>query len=182
MSDNESVIGKWDSYYKDWPKGTIGRFGDSLTYQLAYQWLKDCAFIEDWGCGRGFFQSLCNPGQCKGLDCSCTPWADECVDLTIYKSKVPGIMMRGVLEHNYEWEKVLRNALASFTDRMVLVLFTPFKEKQTDVWPSPDGPCFSFAKEQIDSILKTSGAKWRFEGNLPTDSMFKIEHIYYLWK
>jgi hypothetical protein len=33
--------------------------------------------------------------------------------------------MRHVLEHNYEWARILDNALASFTERMVLILFTP---------------------------------------------------------
>jgi len=33
--------------------------------------------------------------------------------------------MRHVLEHNYDWVRILDNALASFNERMVLILFTP---------------------------------------------------------
>lgn len=32
--------------------------------------------------------------------------------------------MRHILEHNYEWARILDNALASFTQRMAPILFT----------------------------------------------------------
>ena len=179
----ESMLGKFDSYYKDWPKGKVGQFGCSTTYLLGYEWLKECSLIEDWGCGRGLFQSLCRPGQCRNLDCSCTPWADEQVELVTYKSKVPGIMMRGVLEHNYEWEKVLSNALSSFTERMALILFTPFGEKQKDLWPDPTGiPCLSLVKDQLLEVLRKGSVKWNLVENIETQTMFKMEHIFYIWK
>jgi hypothetical protein len=47
------------------------------------------------------------------------------VDLVAYRSTVPGIFLRHVLEHNEAWVQLLDNALASFTERMVLILFTP---------------------------------------------------------
>ena len=36
--------------------------------------------------------------------------------------------MRHILEHNYKWARVLDNALASFTQRITLILFTPERE------------------------------------------------------
>jgi hypothetical protein len=50
------------------------------------------------------------------------------VDLVEYRSGVSGIFMRHILEHNYEWARILDNALASFTQRMALILFTPEQE------------------------------------------------------
>jgi hypothetical protein len=47
------------------------------------------------------------------------------VDLVTYRSRVPGVFLRHVLEHNEAWARILDNAVASFTDRMVLILFTP---------------------------------------------------------
>jgi hypothetical protein len=179
----ESMIGKWDSYYKDWPKGQVGMYGQGTTLELSYDWLKDCPKIEDWGAGRGYFISMCKPGQGRGLDCSCTPWAEEQVDFVSYTSQVAGINMRGVLEHNYEWEKVLRNALKSFTQRMSLVLFTPFAEKQYDAWPDPTGvPCWSFAQSQIEDVLRDAGVKWHLQKNIPVKGMFPVEHVFYIWR
>jgi hypothetical protein len=55
------------------------------------------------------------------------------VDLVQYRSSVPGIFMRHILEHNYEWARVLDNALASFTQRMALILFTPEREATQEI-------------------------------------------------
>jgi hypothetical protein len=42
-----------------------------------------------------------------------------------YRREVPGIQMRHVLEHNGEWQVILRNALNDFTKRMALVVHIP---------------------------------------------------------
>jgi hypothetical protein len=55
------------------------------------------------------------------------------VDLVAYRSRVPGVFMRHVLEHNYEWTWILDNAVASFTERMVLILFTPERETTEEI-------------------------------------------------
>ena len=178
----KSMIGHWDSYYKDWPKGQIGLYGQGTLCLLGYEWMKDCSLIEDWGCGRGYFQWLCKPGQCVNLDCSCTPWADKQVDLVEYTSSVPGIMMRSVLEHNDEWETILRNALASFTERMALVIATPFGDRQIDVLVHPEAPFYSFSMSQITSVIDSCQAKWHFHDVPITDGMFPYEHIFYIWK
>ena len=41
--------------------------------------------------------------------------------------------MRHILEHNYEWARILDNALASFTERMALILFTPEQEVTEEI-------------------------------------------------
>ena len=49
------------------------------------------------------------------------------------RSTVPGIFMRHILEHNYEWARILDNALVSFTKRMALILFTPEQEVTQEI-------------------------------------------------
>jgi hypothetical protein len=58
----------------------------------------------------------------RGIDGIPSPRCAEFVDLVQYRSSVPWIFMRHILEHNYEWARVLDNALASFTQRITLIL------------------------------------------------------------
>jgi hypothetical protein len=69
----------------------------------------------------------------RGVDGSASPRCAEVVDLVEYRSTVPGIFMRHVLEHNYEWARILDNAVASFTERMALILFTPEQEATVEI-------------------------------------------------
>lgn len=173
-------IGRWDSYYRGMTREQVGQFGDDVTYRKGYAWLKECSLIEDWGAGRGFFRTLCKENQYRGLDCSHTPHADEIVDFVEYRSHVPAIFMRHVLEHNAEWEKVLRNALDSFTERMALVLFTPYAEVTTQIGWDDDthSPDYSFSKEDIARVI--GAIPYTLEENIPTQTMYKAEHVYYL--
>lgn len=126
-------------------------FGLSSTYALGAEWLAPCESIEDWGCGKGWLRTIVDPERYKGIDGSHSPFADEIADLTEYRSNTPGLFMRHVLEHNFEWEKILSNALASFTQRMVLILFTPLSDHTHDIlWePDPGVPNLSFKLEDI---------------------------------
>ncbi len=48
---NENNVGKWDSWYKNLPDNPSEfRYGQTETYQLASEFLKDCDVVEDWGC------------------------------------------------------------------------------------------------------------------------------------
>jgi len=118
-----SNVGKWAAWYEScdspWP------YGDTTSYEIGAAWLAGCALIEDWGCGTGWLRTLLPPDQYRGLDGSASPGCDAVVDLVAYRSTVPGIFLRHVLEHNEAWGQLLDNALASFTERMVLILFTP---------------------------------------------------------
>jgi hypothetical protein len=69
--------------------------------------------------------TLLPPDRYRGIDGTASPRSAEVVDLVTYRSTVPGVFMRHILEHNYEWAQILDNALASFTERMALILFTP---------------------------------------------------------
>lgn len=97
--------------------------------------------------------STCTPDTAyRGIDGSASPFADDIVDLTGYTSMVPGIVLRGVLEHNVEWRAVLDNAIASFTDQLIIVLFTPLVERTVTLCIEPDYgnvPVIAFALDEL---------------------------------
>ncbi len=109
-----SNLGRWN----DWYDGAGQRhYGDTATYSQGGQWLAPCALIEDWGCGLGWMRRFVPDTKYHGLD--------EIVDLSTHRRPTPGLFMRHVLEHNWDWEAILDNALASYQERMFLALFTP---------------------------------------------------------
>lgn len=128
-----SNVGRWTRYYAEVldPRP----YGDTKTYQMGAEFLKDCDVIEDWGCGTGWFRKL---AQTRGLnvtnvDGSYSPFCDKIRDLEHYRPEgVDGIFIRHVLEHNYAWDKILTNALQSAGMKVALVLFTP-PSKDEDV-------------------------------------------------
>jgi hypothetical protein len=126
-----SNVGKWSKWYEGleepWP------YGDTTSYELGAAWLAECALVEDWGCGAGWLSTLIPVGRYRGIDGTASPRCAEVVNLAQYRSAVPGIFMRHVLEHDYEWARVLDNALASFTERMALILFTPEQETTAEI-------------------------------------------------
>ncbi len=105
-----SNVGKWDGWYRNLSAANQDAvlYGDAVTYLMAAAFLADVDEVEDWGCGGGGFRHFCVSSRYVGLDGSKTPFADKIVDLCTYRSTAPGIMMRHVLEHNYEWERVAR--------------------------------------------------------------------------
>jgi hypothetical protein len=92
----------------------------------------------DLGCGTGWLSTLIPPDRYRGIDGTASPFCDEVVDLVAYRSTVPGVFMRHVIEHNYEWTRILDNAVASFTERMVLILFTPEVATTEEIAFRPD--------------------------------------------
>jgi len=125
-----SNVGKWDAHYASMPY--IIPMGLSDSYEVAAKAFRDAGVteVEDWGCGYGWMETVLGtvaPGiRYVGVDGSRSPYHDRVIDdLTTRQTKVEGIFMRHVLEHNYDWPTILDNALASFTKLFVLVLFTP---------------------------------------------------------
>lgn len=117
------VAGRWDERHAGVPDAQP--YGLSDSYRIGAEWLADCARVEDWGCGLGWLRTLIGPERYWGVDGSHSEFADAIEDLTEYRSETEGLFMRHVLEHNWEWEAILRNAAASYTKRMALILFTP---------------------------------------------------------
>ena len=180
---------KWNEWYKDLDAAnpTSFKYSDTVTYEKGFNWLKCCQVIEDWGCGAGgfkrFFTNVKN--QYIGIDGSITPFSNVKADLVTYKSNVPGIYMRHILEHNYEWRKVLENALQSFTERFCLVLFTPFTETTKEIAHNlPHGvdvPDMAFSKDEITKIISDNGCVFTLE-SFGTDTGYGVEHIFYITK
>ena len=122
-------------------------------------------WIEDWGCGLGGFRAFVPAGKYRGIDGSHSPFADEVVDLTTYTSEAEGVFIRHVLGHDHAWEAILRNAVASFRRKLVLVLFTPFRgSSSTDcswnwrIWRSSPAPAGSGPSRQTDKPGSSSGS------------------------
>ncbi len=177
------MLNKWDKWYKD--VDTMGAFayGDTVTYQLAADFLADMDEVEDWGCGTGGFKRLYK-GRYSGLDGSDNPFVDKIVDLRIYRSSVDGIMMRHVLEHNYDWRDVLSNAISSFQKKFCLILFTPFAESTHEIAYNGkhgvDVPDISFSREDIEEFFRDFN--WKSEVDIKTRTGYRVEHIYYIEK
>ena len=155
----DTNLGKWDHWFAglDEPQP----FGDDTTYKLGARFLADCDLIEDWGCGRGWFRRFVPEARYRGIDGSRTPFAEEIVDLASYRSHVPGIFVRHVLEHDYRWAQILDNAVASFTERMVLVVFTPLADQTHEIAynRNPGVPDLAFAGRDLTGRFHQ--ATWR---------------------
>lgn len=155
--------GSWDRHYADLDEAAP--YGDTLTYELAAEWVADCELVEDWGCGKGWLRTLIEPERYRGIDGSRTPFADQVVDLATHQSETPGLVMRHVLEHDERWEAILINALASFTERMALVLFTPLQEETRVLsWePGYGVPNIGFALDDLTGPMDERGIEWEAE-------------------
>lgn len=182
-SPDGSMLGKWDGWYKDVKKPGSFKYGDTVTYQLAADFLSDVGEVEDWGSGTGGFKRLYK-GQYTGIDGSANPFVDSVVDLRNYRSSAEGIVMRHVLEHNYDWQKVLANAVASFKDKFCLIIFTPFMKETKEIAHERkhgvDVPVIGFKRQDIEVFFK--GLKWRCQDNIKTNAYYKVEHVYFVEK
>lgn len=183
MMPRNSNLGKWDGWYAGLTSDDMGafRYGDTETYEMAAEFLSDMSTVEDWGCGAGGFKRFCKPPYI-GIDGSHTPFADKIVDLSEYKSSVDSVMMRHVLEHNYEWERVLDNAIASFKRKMCLVLFTPLQEGPTTKLADNkvhgvDVPDLAFNRVQLEAHFDGLQHKSII---LTTDTGYGLETIYFI--
>ena len=172
-----SNVGKWDSWYAG--MSDVRNYGDPGTYSLAAEFLTDVDVVEDWGCGGGGFREYCKTGY-RGIDGTKNKFVDEVVDLCTYRSHAEGILVRHILEHNFEWKKILENALQSFQKKMCLILFTPFAEqtKQIFFWEELGVPDISFSKQELIDIVTQHGVKYHLFENIPTSSQYKVEHVF----
>ena len=180
VSLNQSSAGRWQAFYS--AAEAAYPYGDMVTYAKGAAFLKGLA-VEDWGCGAGWFRRYAD-GPYRGVDGSASRFADLVVDLCRYTSSTPGLFMRHVLEHNQDWQQILRNALASFTRRMVLVLFTPLASYTTvlcnrEYQPGLFIPEISFARHDL---LRDLGPLLVGEESLRTATQYGVEHVFYLEK
>lgn len=127
ITTNMSSYGKWTGDLAK-PK----RYGENETYQLAAEFLDGHGVIEDWGCGRQWFKRYVTKSEYVGVDGSKDRQPDVLDDVITRKTDVSCILLRHVLEHNYNWIKLLKNALNSFNKRMTIVFFMPLIDTPTE--------------------------------------------------
>jgi hypothetical protein len=189
-SETPSRVGMWNEWYE---KGERGRavYADPRTAEIAGEWLNipSIMVVEDWGCGYGGFKRYLGAHQTYiGIDGSNSPFAHKMVDLVEYRSKVDGIHLRHVLEHNPSWREILRNLLSSFTKRAVITLFTPFCETETVIARYPnfnntgvDMVDISLSEKDLYQFFsEASNITVQAITGLVTDSQYNIEHVYLL--
>lgn len=177
MAATASNLGKWDGWYEGLSEPAP--YGGDTTYQAGADWLAGCSLVEDWGCGKGWLRKFVPADRYRGLDGSATPFAAETVDLADYRSQVPGIFMRHVLEHDRRWQRILDNAVASFTERMALVIFTPLADHTHPIaYNRRIGvPDIAF---HLDDLTERFGrSTWNHEEML-TASQYGVETVFYL--
>jgi hypothetical protein len=177
-------VGKWDSWYTDLPQVREGDlYGDATSYLLAAAFLADVELVEDWGCGKGGFRRFCLT-ETRGIDGSVTPYADSIADLCTYRSSAPGILIRHVLEHNYDWQKILFGAVNSFRDKLCLILFTPFADSTHELIHNRPSriavPDISFSR--LDIEVHFSGLSWKLISLDRPNAIYGCEHIYFVWR
>jgi hypothetical protein len=181
-----SNVGKWDRWYRNLSNDRSATllYGDPTTYLMAAAFLADIDEVEDWGCGTGGFRHYCVSQRYSGVDGSNTPFADRIVDLCTYRSRASGIVLRHVLEHNYEWGRILRAAVESFQIKFCLILFTPFAPETTEIAHNAqfgvDVPDLSFRREDIEAYFE--GLRWKLLADINTRSQYGLEHVYFVWR
>lgn len=154
----DSNLGAWDEHYENLEAPES--YGGDPTYPMAAAWMEGCATVEDWGCGKGWLRQFCDPAAYRGIDGSCTPFADVVADLATYRSDVDGIVLRHVLEHDYRWGVILAGAIASCRERLCVILFTPQVEKTRVLHTEPDYhdvPVIAFRLEDITDPIEADG-------------------------
>lgn len=180
MSDQVTNLDKWSRWYS-LLGGEPRPYGDTETYQLGADFLKDCALVEDWGSGAGWFSRFVSAERYRGIDGSKSPFTHIYADLAYYKSDVPGIFMRHVIEHDYRWAQILENAVASFRERMVLITFTPLV-RETKVLSTEEEinvPNIAFSLRDLGRFISVYTVKWQ---TLHTATQFGVENIFFLQK
>lgn len=138
MSQPETMYGPWDyrQQKQQWP------YDDTASYRIAAEWLDHRGVVEDWGCGTAWARTYLVNAEYVGIDGAWSRWCDIQTDLRMYRSSVPCVLMRHVLEHNWDWRLIAENLAASYLERAALVLFIPPQPEEFDAggpdWPVPD--------------------------------------------
>jgi polysaccharide pyruvyl transferase WcaK-like protein len=159
-------------------------YGDDTSYKKGIAFLDGHGDIEDWGCGFAHAKTFVEKSRYIGIDGSAGKFADRIADLRKYTSEADCIFMRHVLEHNYDWRRILANAVASFKRRMVLIIFTPLAETTRQIatsriLTSSPVPDISFRREDLTTFFK----QYKYaEESLVTNTQYKTEHIFYIEK
>lgn len=159
---NRSMLNKWANHRAETSGGEF--YGIEETYARAAKFLAEGP-VEDWGCGTCYARKFF-PNGYLGVD-GTPDYCDKTAELARYKTHTHGILLRHVLEHNFEWETILKNALASCA-KLAIVVCTPFEDTTHIIRFDEFGiPIFAFRKEDLTKHFTAgfseevvSGAAW----------------------
>lgn len=177
-------VGAWDTAHG--AKTERWAYGTSSFPSIA-DFVRGESAVEDWGCGGGLLAEYL-PTSCRyiGVDGSATPFADITADLVDYRSEVPAVVLRHVLEHNDDWPTILANAIESARHRLVIVVFTPLAERETHVmFREPEFgnvPVISFRIRDLLVPLALSDWGARSVTYESPDTYFGVETIVRAWR
>lgn len=169
-----------DRKLENWNYGTSPQFpyGDETSYHKAMEYLDGPHVIEDWGSGTSWAKRFVKRGRYIGIDGSRSMHCDLVADLRMYRSTADAILIRHILEHNWEWKKILENALASFQKKFALVLFTPFGNETRSIGSTKENvPDLSFRKEELIEYLKPFSFT---EESIQSGTQYGVEHLFYV--
>ena len=165
------------------------RDGCDTTFKRGADYLSGVGRVEDWGCGTAYFKRFVPAGCYCGIDHDPSAACDQVADLASYSStnRQRLRLLRHVAGTTLSQQRsVLHNALVSFRRRMVLVVYTPFV-RATAEYHRVEGPTASALMPEIhfcrgDLVRELRGVSFRLEENIPTDSPFGREHVFYICK
>jgi hypothetical protein len=185
MTKPDDVLGKWN--YGASPSFP---YGDEASYKKAMAFLDGPYTIEDWGSGLAWARRFVQRGRYIGIDGSWSMHCDIIADLRVRRSQADAILMRHILEHNWEWKKILENALASFQKKFCLILFTPFGPETKSIGTTWETiPDLSFRKADLLAHLNAEDPeskrsdKRRFyftEESIQSATQYGVEHLFYI--
>lgn len=172
MTPDKDILGKW--IYGASPSFP---YGDETSYQKAISFLDGPYILEDWGCGVAWARKFVTRARYIGLDGSWSLHCDQIVDLRKYRSEAAAILMRHLLDHNWDWELILENALASYKKKLCIIFFTPWGESTRSIGTSFETiPDISFKKDEV--LEKLRGHSYT-EESIQSATQYGIEHLFY---
>jgi len=152
-------------------------YGEETSYRKGIAFLDGHGDIEDWGCGTAWAKRFVTQSAYTGIDASPSRFADKVADLRTYRSDVDCVFMRHVLEHTFDWRTILTNAVASFRERMVLVIFTPFADETKEIASWSGIPDIAFRKTDLTEHFQHLRYS---EETIFTNTQYEQEHIFYI--
>lgn len=130
------------------------RYGGEGTYVKTAGFLDGCGpLVEDWGCGGAYARKFFTKSRYVGVDGS-QGRCDIVADLRERVSEVDGILIRHVLEHNYDWPIIVGNAVRSCLKRMAIVFFIEPQDWTRLMFPEGNGiPNLAISKKHLSFIF-----------------------------